>query len=43
MVERTERRRDRDLGFNFDDERIVEREIIYDGRGGPPGRRRGGW
>lgn len=37
--ERRERRRERDSGFS--DERIIEREIIYDGRGPPP--RRGGW
>ncbi|PBP21763.1 conserved glutamic acid rich protein [Diplocarpon rosae] len=37
--ERRERRRERDSGFA--DERIIEREIIYDGRGPPP--RRGGW
>lgn len=29
--ERAERRRERDSGF--DDERIIEREIIYDGHG----------
>jgi hypothetical protein len=39
MVERTERRRERDRPF--DDERIIEREIIYDGR--RPPRRNGGW
>ena len=37
MVERTERRRERP----YDDERIIEREIIYDGRRPPP--RRNGW
>ena len=39
--ERSERRRERDS--DFQDERIIEREIIYDGpsRRGP--RRRGGW
>ncbi|KAI6714764.1 hypothetical protein JHW43_002732 [Diplocarpon mali] len=37
--ERRERRRERDSGFA--DERIIEREIVYDGRGPPP--RRGGW
>ncbi|PVH86392.1 hypothetical protein DL98DRAFT_13495 [Cadophora sp. DSE1049] len=37
--ERRERRRERDSGFS--DERIIEREIIYDNRGPPP--RRGGW
>ncbi|EKD14379.1 conserved glutamic acid rich protein [Drepanopeziza brunnea f. sp. 'multigermtubi' MB_m1] len=37
--ERRERRWERDPGFS--DERIIEREIIYDGRGPPP--RRGGW
>lgn len=38
--ERSERRRERDSGFQ--DERIIEREIIYDG---PPrrGPRRSGW
>jgi hypothetical protein len=35
--ERSERRRERDSGFQ--DERIIEREIIYDGRGP----RRRGW
>ena len=39
MVERTERRRDRDR--DYDDERIIEREIIYDGR--RPPRRGGDW
>lgn len=39
MVERTERRRERDRPY--DDERIIEREIIYDGR--RPSRRSGGW
>jgi len=33
MVERSERRRDRDR--SFDDERIIEREIVYDGRRPP--------
>lgn len=39
--ERAERRRERESGFS--DERIIEREIIYDGppRRGP--RRGGGW
>ncbi|CAG8975022.1 hypothetical protein HYALB_00012190 [Hymenoscyphus albidus] len=40
--ERAERRRDRDSGY--DDERIIEREIVYEGdRRGPPRRRGGGW
>ena len=39
MVERSERRRDRDR--SFDDERIIEREIVYDGR--RPPRRGGVW
>lgn len=39
MVERTERRRERDRPY--DDERIIEREVIYDGRRTP--RRGGGW
>jgi hypothetical protein len=39
--ERAERRRERDSGFS--DERIIEREIIYDGPPPRRGPRRGGW
>ncbi|TAQ83105.1 hypothetical protein B7494_g8570 [Chlorociboria aeruginascens] len=41
--ERAERRRERDAyknGYGYDDERIIEREVIYDGRRGG---RRVGW
>ncbi|EHK99050.1 hypothetical protein M7I_5108 [Glarea lozoyensis 74030] len=41
--ERAERRRERDRDNGYDDERIIEREIIYDGGGGGSRRRRGGW
>ncbi len=39
--ERSERRRERDSGFQ--DERIIEREIIYDGAPPRRGPRRSGW
>lgn len=41
--ERFDRRKEREAPF--DDERIIEREIIYEGGGrrGPPPRRGGGW
>lgn len=43
--EREQRRRDREREreSGFDDERIIEREIIYDGRRPGPARSRGGW
>ncbi|KAH8660716.1 hypothetical protein BGZ60DRAFT_111619 [Tricladium varicosporioides] len=43
--ERAARRRDRDRHSDFDDERIIEREVIYEGRDGPRRRTRsrGGW